>query len=80
MTCISFTFKINKSHKKDADFPQLLIEDINAKDDDKVLHSVRVQFDMLAEKSKAKIEKWWAFFNAPKKQVKVALFYKQVGA
>lgn len=72
----TFTFKVFQPKKGD-DFPQLVIEDMDDKENDKILTSSKVEFGKLTEKTKGKLEKWCAFFNATKKQVKLSLFYKQ---
>jgi hypothetical protein len=64
--------------RKGEDFPQIVVEDIDAKADDKILHSTKAEFGLIAKKEKGKIEKWCAFFNKTKKQVKLALFYRQL--
>jgi len=66
------------SARKGEDFPQLLIEDINDKDDNKVLTSSMVEFELIAKKGRGKLEKWCAFFNNTKKQVKIAIFYRSI--
>ena len=66
------------SPRKDDDFPMIIVDDMDDKKDDKVLHTVKVEFGKLTEKPSNKLEKWCAFFNKSKKQVKLAIFYRQL--
>ena len=71
-----FTFPVMKPPKGD-DFAQLVIDDMDANQEDKILQSTTVDIGIMTDKPKNKLEKWCAFFNKTKKQVRLKILYLQ---
>ncbi|CAI2371204.1 unnamed protein product [Moneuplotes crassus] len=69
-----YSFTIYKP-RGDDEFSELIIDDMDADEEDKILHTTNVDVGVLARKGTGKLEKWCSFFNKPKKQLKVKMVF-----